>query len=40
MEPTLILGTAAGVLRFYNVGDIRSPVLFKMIKLYIDKPVT
>ncbi|CAD8159373.1 unnamed protein product [Paramecium pentaurelia] len=40
IEPNLIIGTSAGVLRFYNVADIRQPVLFKMIKLYIDKPIT
>lgn len=40
IEPNLILGTYGGVLRFYNIADIRQPVLFKIIKLYIEKPIS
>lgn len=40
IEPNLIIGTVGGVLRFYNIADIRTPVLFKIIKLYIDKPIS
>ena len=35
-----MIGTSLGVLRFYDVGDIRNPVLYKIIKIYTDKPIT
>ena len=35
-----MIGTSLGVMRFYDVGDIRNPVLYKIIKLFTDKPIT
>ena len=39
-DSELVIGTSLGVLRFYDVGDIRNPVLYKIIKIYTDKPIT
>lgn len=39
-ENTLIVGSNKGVIRIYNVGDIRNPVLYKLIRLYNDKAIT
>lgn len=39
-DQTLVIGTELGVIRFFNIANIRKPVLTKVIKIYNKKPIT
>jgi WD40 repeat protein len=36
----LVTGSDHGVLRIYNIANIRKPVLLRLIKLFTNKPIT